>query len=144
MKLVIDANFLVSAYATAGTIQRYWRALDARDCRRIISPEIFAEVERSLRQSEFGLSNSDIRLILKDILDHCELVRAGSRYAGLIPDESDRHLVALAIETEADQILTGDGALLAAKTIEGIAIVSPRNFFGSESNCVAPSVQVID
>lgn len=72
MKLVIDANIPVSAYAAEEKIREYWRtALGLHNI--LISPKIFAEAEMALRQAEFGLTSCEIRAIWLDILDRCKI-----------------------------------------------------------------------
>jgi len=127
VKLVIDANILVSAYTVEGAVRERWRSgLGLHEL--IISPEIFSEVERTLREAQFGLSGANIRAILLDILDRCVLVRARSKYEGSVGDEKDRHLANLAREVGADSILTGDQALLEMQTIAGVRVMSLSEF----------------
>jgi putative PIN family toxin of toxin-antitoxin system len=133
LKLVIDANILVSAYCFGGRIQEKWKA--GLGCHKlIISPEIIAEVERTLRQAEFHLESEEIRVRLKDILDCCEVVRPKVKYQGRMPDEKDRHLVNLALEVRADRIITGDTALLTASPIAGIQVLKLRDSIKESSS----------
>ena len=127
MKLVIDANILVSAYSTSGRVQEYWRK-GLGPNQLIISPEIFLEVERTLRQVEFHLTADEITQYLKDILKRCSLARPKARYSGEMPDEKDRHLVNLALEVKADKIITGETALCAGSPIAGIAVLKLHEF----------------
>jgi putative PIN family toxin of toxin-antitoxin system len=133
LTLVIDSNILVSAYSTAGKVHDRWQDGLAPH-RLVISPEIFAEVERNLRQVEFHLSANEIRACLKDILDRCDLVRPKEKYEGKMPDEKDRHLASLAIEVHADKIITGDAALRAGSPIAGIPILKLNEFVGESSS----------
>lgn len=127
LKLVIDANILVSAYSATGRISQLWKAgLDPHQL--MISPEIFTEVERTLRQAEFHLAPSEITARLKDILERCVLVRSKTRFNGEIADEKDRHLANLALEISADRILTGESALKKSKTIAGTSVMSFAEF----------------
>lgn len=59
LTLVVDANILVSAYSSAGRVQKEWRT-GVGFHRLVISPEIFAEVERTLRKTEFHLAPDEI------------------------------------------------------------------------------------
>ncbi|HTS17262.1 MAG TPA: PIN domain-containing protein [Verrucomicrobiae bacterium] len=127
LTLVIDANILVSAYSIAGPVQDRWKS-GLMPHRLVISPEIFAEVERNLRQAEFHLQAEEIRACLKDILDRCVVVRPKERYEGKMPDEKDRHVVSLAREVHADRIITGDAGLRAVSPIEGIHILKLNEF----------------
>ena len=107
MRLVIDANILVSAYAHRGTIHDAWRqGIGPHEC--IISPEIFQEVERNLRQADFHLSDEQVRRCLLDILERCRVERPKHTFDGTITDENDRHLAALFVHCEADYVVTGE------------------------------------
>lgn len=50
------------------------------------------------------------------------------RRAGDSPDPGDEYLLAMAIASGADVLVTGDRALLALKTVARTSIVSPRRF----------------
>lgn len=127
LKLVIDANILVSAYSTSGRIQERWRR-GFGPHQLMISPEIFAEVERTLRQVEFHLTADEIKQCLKDMLKRCVVVRPKARFNGEIPDEKDRHLANLALEVKADKIITGETALLTSSPIAGIPVLKLNEF----------------
>lgn len=127
LKLVIDANILVAAYSKSGRIQDHWRK-GFGSHQLMISPEIFAEVERTLRQVEFHLAAGEIRQSLKDILQRCVLVRPAARFNGETPDEKDRHLANLALEIQADRILTGETALNRPASIAGIRTMTLAEF----------------
>lgn len=132
LKLVIDANILVSAYSSAGRTQEKWKA--GLGCHElVISPEIFAEVERTLRKAEFHLTPDKIKKCLKDILERSTLVRPKARFNGNIADENDRHLANLALEVGADRILTGEKALRSSMTIAGTRVMSLGEFVAESS-----------
>ena len=99
----------------------------------VISPEIFAEVERTLRKTEFHLAPDEIKQHLKDILKRCTLVRPTAYFNGNMPDEKDRHLANLALEVGADRILTGETALKRSMTIAGAQVMSFAEFVTEKS-----------
>jgi len=138
LKLVIDANILVSAYSATGRINELWESGLASH-QLMISPEIFAEVERTLRQAEFHLAPNEIKERLKDILERCVLVRPKTRFNGEIADEKDRHLANLALEVGAERILTGEAALKKSATIAGTAVMSFAEFVSQESRLAVKS-----
>jgi putative PIN family toxin of toxin-antitoxin system len=127
LKIVIDANILVSAYSANGRIREQWKH-GFGPHQLVISPEIFVEVERTLRQAEFHLSPDQIKHCLKDILARCVLVRPKTRFDGEVPDEKDRHLANLALEVKADRIITGETALRTGSPIAGIRVVKLAEF----------------
>lgn len=131
MKLILDANILVSAYAVDGRIREYWRK-GLGPHQLLISPEILTEVESALRRTEFHLSDDGIRTILVDILDRCDVVRPRLLYAGPVPDENDRHVVSLAKEVGADRIITGDEVLQKVESLGDIPVMPLAEFLKAE------------
>ena len=135
MKLVIDANIIISAYTCNGETRKLWqKCLGLHNL--FISPEIFAEIERNLRKTEFGFSPAEIRAILLDVLERSEIVRLKSKFEESIPNEQDRHLPILASEVGADLIVTGDKALLALTKLGNVPVICPSDFakkYSSES-----------
>lgn len=126
MRVIIDANVLVSAYAHRGTIHEHWRnGLGPHEY--LISPEIFQEVERNLRQSEFLLSELEVREALVDILNRCSLERVKTEFTGDIADEKDRHLASLLITCAADMVVTGETELRKGSN-GGIKFISVSDF----------------
>ncbi|MDQ3812422.1 MAG: putative toxin-antitoxin system toxin component, PIN family [Armatimonadota bacterium] len=129
MKLVIDSNILVSAYTTEDTSGEHWQnVLDSHQL--FISPEILIEVESTLRHTGLNLTDKNIRAILLDILDRCELVRPKAKYDGEIGNEDDRHLADLAKEIAADAIVTHDELLRGMKKIESTQVLSLSQIIG--------------
>lgn len=139
MKLVIDTNVVISAYITRGKVAREWRGRLARHS-LIVSPEIMAEVERTLRRREMRLSAATVTAILRDVLARCEVVRPRARYEGSLPDEQDRHLANLGIEVNADGIITADRAILQLGCIDRIPVWSLNGFLRSVPSPPSPDV----
>ena len=127
LKLVIDANVLVSAYSAAGRVHDLWEA-GLGPHQLFISPEILAEVERTLRQVEFHLAPNEIKARLKDILGRCVLVRPKAKFNGPVADEKDRHLANLALEVRADRVITGEASLREARELAGIPVLRIAEF----------------
>ena len=126
MRIVVDANVLVSAYAHRGAVHEHWRdGLGPHEY--VISPEIFQEVERNLRQSEFLLTESQVREALVDILNRCRLERTASEFEGDVPHEKDRHLVSLYVACAANYIVTGETVLLNGSN-GGVNFISITDF----------------
>jgi len=112
MKLVLDSDFLISAYTCDGEVRRHYQhGLELHDL--AISPEIFTEVEKNLRKGEFNISPPEIKEMLSDLLNRCKLVRIEDPPAEMSTINSDWHLPALAEQIKADLILTGDNEAVA-------------------------------
>lgn len=121
MRLVIDSNVIISAYTTDGDVRTLWQqGLELQTL--LISPEIFSEIERNLRRTEFGLQPEEVRMVLSDILKRCEVIRMSS---SPIDYEGDAHLAVLESDARADFIVTGDHALLDRGKIGETQTISP-------------------
>jgi predicted nucleic acid-binding protein len=113
--VVVDANILISAYGFDGEVRRHWSE-SLWGCKMVVSPEILIEVESGLRNSEFNLGNAEIKKILADILERCEVVRPNPVRDPGFKNAKDSHLAALAQYKFPDGarpefLLTGDEAL---------------------------------
>lgn len=127
MKVFLDTNVLASAAATRGLCADVIREVFARH-ESIVSKQVIDELRRVLR-SKFGLPRAVIA-------DYTDLVRQDSTLAkpGEVPkielrDKDDLLILAAAIASGADVLLTGDAELLALGRCEGVEILSPRQFW---------------
>lgn len=127
MKVFLDTNVLASAAATRGLCADVVREVFARH-ESIVSKQVVDELRRVLR-TKFGLP----RAVITDYID---LVRqdSGLAEAGEVPkvklrDKDDLQILAAAIASGADVLLTGDAELLALGRCNEVEILSPRQFW---------------
>ncbi len=133
MKIVLDANLLISAYTCEGEVRKhYLRDLELVEI--CISPEIFIEVERNLRRKEFNLDASEVAVILRNILDRCQVVRINSKSDLSVLHGSDWHIHALADQIGADCVVTGDKGLLEEAAMLGIPCKQIFEFVATQRN----------
>ena len=133
--VVVDANILISAYGFDGEVRRYWRE-SLWGCRLVVSPEILIEVESRLRNSQFNLAGTEIKAILLDILQRCELVRPNPARDPGFKNSKDSHLAALAQfklpgKASPEFLLTGDEALRQERKIGNCEILGIGEFCNS-------------
>ncbi len=119
MKIILDANLLISAYTCEGAVRKHYLH-DLEFVEMCISPEIFIEVERNLRRKEFDLETSEVAVILRNILDRCQVIRIKSKSDLSILHGSDWHIHALADQIGADCVVTGDKGFLEEAATLGI------------------------
>lgn len=131
MKVILDANLLVSAYTCDGVVRRHYLH-DLELVETFISPEIFIEVERSLRRKEFGVELSDVAVILKDIIARCKVIRIKATPDSGSRDESDWHVRALALQIDANCVLTGDKGLAEDAAAQGIVCKRITDFVSEQ------------
>jgi predicted nucleic acid-binding protein len=131
MKVILDANLLVSAYTCDGVVRRHYLH-DLELVETFISPEIFIEVERSLRRKEFGVEPSDVAVILKGIIARCKVIRIKAKPDSGSGDDSDWHVRALALQIGADCVLTGDKGLAEDAAAQGIVCKRITDFVSEQ------------
>ncbi len=127
MRVFLDTNVLVSAFATRG--------LCADVVRQILVEHDLVTSELVLKELRRALRNR-IRLpeplvdAIEAFLREQEIVRDARPPADMpLRDLADRRILASAIEAGADLLVTGDRELLEVADRVEIAIVSPREFW---------------
>lgn len=119
MKIVLDANLLISAYTCEGEVRKHYLH-DLELVEICISPEILIEVERNLRRKEFDLGASEVAVILRNIVDRCQVIRISSKSDLSVLHGSDWHIYALADQIGADCVVTGDKGFFEEAAMQGI------------------------
>ena len=127
MKVMLDTNVLVSAVATRGLCADVLREVLADHelvtCRQILSELRRILVDKFAAPSQ--LVNDFARLVRRDSIH--------SEPAKLPPikfkDEDDLEILAAAISGGADVLVTGDIEMQSIGTVEGVRIMSPRQFW---------------
>jgi predicted nucleic acid-binding protein len=102
----------------------------------VVSPEILIEVELRLRDKEFNLATTEIKAILLDIIERCEIVRPNPPRDAKFENLKDSHLAAIAQNQLNDLakpvvLLTGDDALLRQGNIGDCRIFEIGEFCNS-------------
>ena len=126
MKVFLDTNVLASALATRGLCAELFEAV-LQSHELLVSPPVMKELERVL-PAKLGQS----RQITMDFIDLLEVYATNVEGAGLavsLPDPDDEPIVASALSGKARVFVTGDKALLELGSVEGLPLVSPRQFW---------------
>ncbi len=127
MKIVLDTNVLIAAFATQGLCHAIVElCLDQQEI--ILSEAILNEVAKALetKLKVPFIANQNVKQYLKE---HASLFDIKRPYPKISRDPSDDHILALAEESKADYIITGDQDLLILKRHEKIPIIQPRQFW---------------
>jgi putative PIN family toxin of toxin-antitoxin system len=127
VRVVFDTNILVSALVFPGgratlALQRVVEGGDRLVVSRAIISELVDVLGRKFARDAEALSRAAVF-----VADLGDLVEA-PRLVTLLPDERDNCVLDCALAGAADLVVTGDGDLLALRTIEGIRIVSLRDY----------------
>jgi len=127
MRVVIDANVLIAAYAARGLCEATVELCVSSDD-IILTHEIVDDVvEKLIRKIKIPEANaSAIGSYLKN---NASIVQAAKIPASACRDPDDLNILGAAIAGRADYILSGDDDLLSLGIYEGIPIVSPRQYW---------------
>ncbi|MDR2216165.1 MAG: putative toxin-antitoxin system toxin component, PIN family [Nevskiaceae bacterium] len=110
-RIVLDTNVLVSAFTSGrGASREVMRRVLRNDARALISVPLFAEYEDVLARPEIrrrcGLSLPEQTALFDAFLACTELVEVYYRWRPNLPDESDNHVLELAVAAGSTNILT--------------------------------------
>ncbi len=130
LRAVVDPNVLVSAQVSSlGFPARINRAADGGRFEMVVSEKLLAELSTVLMRPRFRrhLSESEVREAITNLREtrhFSEDVEAGR----LVPDDpKDDYLVALAMVSEADCLVSGDPHLHALEV--ALEVLTPRQFW---------------
>jgi putative PIN family toxin of toxin-antitoxin system len=127
MRVVLDTNVIVAAFATRGLIAEIFEVcLTGHSI--IISEHILSEIQKTLI-GKIHLPKSIVQNItdyLKNIAELCEPEQIDK---SVCRDKNDNKIIGAAVSGNVDFIITGDNDLLVLKKYRGIAIITPREFW---------------
>jgi putative PIN family toxin of toxin-antitoxin system len=126
MKVVLDANVIVAAFAARGLCESILE-LCLSDHDLVVSEHLLTEVRRNL-VGKLGLPAALAQDIIGLLRQHGRLVQPAAVEPGTCRDTDDLPVLGVAITAEADCIVTGDKDLLILGQFRGVAIHSPRDF----------------
>jgi putative PIN family toxin of toxin-antitoxin system len=129
VKLVLDTNVLVSALLTKGTPpDQLYQAWKARRFALAISTWQINELHRVLGYEKLQpyLNGFEASLLLENIDSTAQIIEVTAPRTES-PDPDDNWILASAVVSQADLLVTGDkNDLLQLKQIEGVKIVNAR------------------
>ena len=127
MKVVLDSNVLVAAFATQGLCHALLElCVDRHEI--ILSADIVKEVVAAL-QKKLKVPPKVAKDVSEYLANHAAVHKARRLEKQVSRDPTDDHILALAEQWGADYIITGDEDLLTLKEHQGIPIVLPRRFW---------------
>lgn len=127
MKVVLDTNVLIAAFATHGLCESIFTVcLGAHEL--VLSEHILAECRKHLvKKVKLDARAADD--IVNFLREQAEMVTPAPVHPGACPDPDDLPVLGTALAGPADALVTGDAELLKIKVIQGIPILSPRAFY---------------
>ncbi len=129
MRVLLDTNVLLAAFATRGICQDVFRTVLAEH-RLLVGESVLVELERILTD-KLRTPTSRAREIVTFIREHGDVVAPDTPASWPESDPDDRWIVAAALEGEADVLVTGDSDILLAGGAEGFQVLTPRGFWES-------------
>jgi len=127
MRVVLDSNVIIAAFATRGLCQSLFE-LCLEHHSILLSDELLEEIRRNLRE-KIKLPASKIGEIVSFLKAQATVVSPEPLPGKICRDPDDVKVLSLAVTGKADLIVTGDKDLLVLKVVQGIPIVSPRDFW---------------
>ena len=132
-RIVVDTNILVSAILSPdGAARNVLRQCLTEEARPLISNSLFLEYEDVLSREELfdmaPLSSKERALLLDAFLGVCQWINVAFLWRPNLPDESDNHLIELAVAGNAKWIVTGNTKDIAAGELvfDSFRIITPR------------------
>jgi uncharacterized protein len=127
LRVFLDTNVLVAAVATRGLCADVFRTVLASH-ELVISQQVLDEVRRVLRV-KLGARPGSVADFIRLLEQEAE-VAAPARLPGIeLSDQDDLPILGAAAAARAEVFVTGDRELAELGTVEGMRIVSPRQFW---------------
>jgi len=126
MKIVLDANVIVAAFASRGLCESIFE-LCLSEHELILCDDLLNEVTRNL-QRKIKLPATMIHLIKELLLEHSSMFSPVPLPQDGCRDVDDIKILGLAVASKADYLVTGDKDLLILEKYKKIPILTPRLF----------------
>ncbi len=127
MKVYLDTNVFVSAFATRGLCADLFQAVIA-DHQLVVGETVLVELRRILSR-KLRMAPGLIEEVEAFLRSQGEVVRDPPPTALVIRDPSDRVVLAEAVAGGAEVLVTGDADLLSVAAGAPLPIVAPRAFW---------------
>ena len=126
MKLVLDANVVVAAFAARGLRESILElCLDSHDI--ILSQHLLEEIHKNLLK-KVKLPKRGADQIIALLRENSSVVKPTPLPSDSCRDPDDVPVLGTAVAAQADAIVTGDNDLLVLKRFRLIPILAPRQF----------------
>ena len=123
MRVVLDANTLISALLFSGTASRLVPLWQSRRITVLVSKAILQEYLRVLAYPKFRLSDQEIKeLMEEEVLPFVETVRVRRRLAVVQRDPEDNKFLECAVAGRTISFLNGEGFVAMLLTLDNSPI----------------------
>ena len=126
MKVILDANVVVAAFASRGLCESIFElCLDSHKI--ILSEHLLGEISRNLIK-KIKLSKEVVYEIIELLRENATILTPDPLPPDTCRDANDLKVLGLATAAGADCIVTGDKDLLVLKKFRSVPILMPRDF----------------
>jgi len=130
MKVVIDTNIWIS-YLLGSLLQGMDEKILSKEIKVVVSDEMLKEISEVSSRPKFKNIFTAKRIKeLFSLLDSYAVVVSPSQKVNVCRDGKDNFLLEVALEGEADYLVTGDEDLLVLDPFHNTKIVKPKDFEG--------------
>ncbi len=127
MKIVLDANVVVAAFAARGLCESLFEYCLA-DHEIILSEPLLDEICRNLAK-KVKLPRQTVTSIERLLRENASLFEPATVAADACRDAADLHILGLIKTARPNYLVSGDNDLLVLKRFEQCRIVTPRQFW---------------
>lgn len=135
IRVVADANVLISGLLWTGASHRIVRASENRQLALVATPAMLEEVQEALGRPKFARrltsQGTSVTELMEVLLAAIEVIPTPPAPRVVKADPDDDKVVACAVAGGAAYIVSGDDHLLALRTHAGIRIVAPSVFWAA-------------
>lgn len=130
MKVVFDTNVLLSAFLTEGLCSKLLLRAKRGEFELYLCPFILHEFQDKLR-NKFCATATEIREAISLVREAACVIapeKSDVRVRKASKDPDDDEVIACAVSTGADYLVTGDSDLKKIRSYGAVSIISPRSF----------------
>ncbi len=127
MRVFLDTNVLVSAFATRGLCADILREVLAVH-ELVVSRPLLSELDQVLKK-KLKMPTRLVSEVVEFLKQEQPLYDAGTLPRVKIKDRSDLRILSSALKGDADVFVTGDKELATLRRVRGLQILSPRAFW---------------
>lgn len=126
MKIVLDANVIIAAFAARGLCESIMEVC-LSEHEVMLCDDLLDEIRRNLKL-KIKLPALIVNNIDEFLREHCVMTNPAPLSQDVCRDPDDVKVLGLAVASGADYIVTGDKDLLDLKEFQRIPILTPRSF----------------
>ncbi len=127
MRVLLDTNVLVSAFATRGLCADLFRSVIAEH--DLVVGEVVLDELRRVLTTRFHVPTDKMRELELYLRSYEVIAKPRQQDPIRVRDEADRWVLATAHQANVDVLITGDADLLAVAKQARVRIVTPREFW---------------